>query len=88
MFSRNLSKRSFKIYISKEFGGLGTFTELQTTSFIESKGVASCKFEKHLKKAGRHIGRIVVEITIKMKIIVRKPLRIKIIKLFRRNLDN
>ena len=29
-------------------------------------------FEKHLKKAGGHIGRNVVEITIKMKTIVRK----------------
>ncbi len=38
-------------------------------------------FDKHLKKAGGHIGRIFVEITItiKMKTIVRKPLMIKII---------
>ena len=35
------------------------------------------KFDKHLKKAGGHIGRNVVEITIKMKTIVRKPLMIK-----------
>ena len=34
------------------------------------------EFDKHLKKAGRHIGQNVVEI-IKMKIIVRKPLMIK-----------
>ena len=34
-------------------------------------------FDKHLKKAGGHIGRNVVEITIKMKTIVRKPLMIK-----------
>ena len=34
-------------------------------------------FDKHLKKAGGHIGRNVVEITIKIKTIVRKPLRIK-----------
>ena len=32
------------------------------------------KFDKHLKKAVGHIGRNVVEITIKMKTIVRKPL--------------
>ena len=32
------------------------------------------EFEKHLKKAGGYIGRNVVEITIKMKAIVRKPL--------------
>ena len=33
-------------------------------------------FDEHLKKAGGHIGRNVV-LTIKMKIIVRKPLMIK-----------
>ncbi len=37
------------------------------------------EFDKHLKKAGEHIGRIVVEITIKTKTIVQKPLMIKII---------
>ena len=36
------------------------------------------EFDKLLKKAGGHIGRNVVEITIKMKTIVRKPLMIKI----------
>ena len=36
------------------------------------------EFEKHLKKAGGHIGRNVVEITIKMKSIVRKHLMIKL----------
>ena len=35
------------------------------------------EFDKHLKKAGGHIGRNVVEITIKMKTIVRKILMIK-----------
>ena len=34
------------------------------------------KFNKHLKKAGGHIGRNVVEIT-KIKTIVQKPLMIK-----------
>ena len=43
---------------------------------------------KHLKKVGGHIGRNVVEITIKMKTIVQKPLMIKIVKLRLRNLDN
>ena len=38
--------------------------------------------------AGGHIGRNVVEITIKKKAKVRKPLMIKIIKLHLRNLDN
>ena len=45
-------------------------------------------FDKHLKKSGGHIGRNVVEITIKMKKIVRKPLIIKIDKLRLRNLHN
>ena len=44
--------------------------------------------DKHLKEAGGHIGRNVVEITIKMKTIVRKPLMININKLRLRNLDN
>ena len=43
---------------------------------------------KHMKKAGGHIDRNVVEITIKMKTIVRKPFMIKIIKLRFRNLEN
>ena len=61
----------------------GTFTEHRTTSFIEFTGVACAdsEFDKYLKKAGGHIGRNVVEITIKMKTIVRKSLMIKIIKL-------
>ena len=46
------------------------------------------EFDKHLKKANGHIGRNLVEITIKMKTIVRKPLMIKINKLRFRNLDN
>ena len=44
------------------------------------------EFNKHLKKAGGHIGRNVEEIT--MKIIVRKPLMIIISKLHLRNFDN
>ena len=35
------------------------------------------EFDKHLKKAGRHIDRNVVEITIKMKTIGQKPLMMK-----------
>ena len=46
------------------------------------------EFDKHLKKAGGHINRNVVEITIKMKAIVQKPLMIKINLLRLRNLDN
>ena len=44
------------------------------------------EFDKHMKKAGGHIGRNVVEIT--MKTIVRKILMRKINKLRLRNLDN
>ena len=36
------------------------------------------EFDKHLRKTGGHIGQNFVEITIKMKTIVRKPLMIKI----------
>ena len=46
------------------------------------------EFDKHLKKAGRHISRTVVEVTIEMKTIVQKPLMIKIIKLHLRNSVN
>ena len=44
-------------------------------------------FDKNLKKAGGHIERNVVEITMKMKTIVWKPLLIKITKIRLRNLD-
>ena len=64
----------------------GSFTELRTTSFCSVKVP---KFDKHMKKSCLpHIGRNVVEITIKMKIIVWNPLMMKIIKLHLRNLDN
>ena len=46
------------------------------------------EFDKQLKKARGHIGRNIVDITIKMKTIVQKHLMIKIIKLRLRNLDN
>ena len=46
------------------------------------------EFDKHLKKAGGHIDRNGVEITITVKTIVRKPLMIKIIQLRLRNVDN
>ena len=46
------------------------------------------EFDKHLEKAGEYISQNAVEITIKIKTIVRKPLIIKIIKLCLRNLDN
>ena len=54
----------------------------QTTSVDSIKGVVRCsvkvlEFEEHLKKAGWHISRNVLEITIKMKTMVQKPLMIK-----------
>ena len=46
------------------------------------------ELDKHLKNAGGYIGQNIVEITIKMKRRVQKPLMIKINKLCLRNLDN
>ena len=45
-------------------------------------------FDKHLKKAKRHIGRNFMDITMNMKAKVQKPLMIKIIKLRLRNSGN
>ena len=69
-----------------------TYTELRTESEqaipvdsikdLVRSSVSVPEFDKHLKKAEGHIGRNVVEITIKMKTIVRKPLMIKIIRRF------
>ena len=52
------------------------------TSVVSIKDIVRCsvkvpEFDKHLIKAGRHIGRNVVEITITIKTIVRQPLMIK-----------
>ena len=69
---------------------LNTCTRLWLTESEQATPVDSIKdvvrssvkvpeFDKHLNKAGGHIGLNVVEITIKMKKIVRKPLMIKII---------
>ena len=69
-------------------------TESEQVTLVDSikdvvrSSVKVPEFDKHLKKAGGHIGRNVVEITIKMETIVRKPLMIKITKLRLRNLDN
>ena len=43
------------------------------------------EFDKHPKKAGGHVGRNLLEITIRMKTIVRKHLMIKIIKVRLKN---
>ncbi len=63
----------------------------QTTSVYSIKDVVRSsvkvpEFNKHLKKAGGHIGQNVEEITMKIK--VRKPLMIIISKLRFRNFDN
>ena len=55
---------------------------------VVRSSVKVSEFDRHLKKAGVHIGRNVVGIKIKMKTIVRKPFMIKIINLRLRNLDN
>ncbi len=47
-----------------------------------SSGLLQVFVDKHRKKAGGYIGRNVVEITIKMKTIARKPLMIKNRKIF------
>ena len=55
----------------------------------KNQQASSQKIRQQTPEEGRrHIGRNVVEITIKMKTIVQKPLMIKINKLRLRNLDN
>ena len=69
-----------------------TFTELRKLWLMVSEQVTPVdsikdvvrsslkvpEFNKHLKKAGGHTSQNIVEITIKMKTIVRKPLLLKI----------
>ena len=85
--------------MSNNIGILNTCARLWLTESEQATPVDSIKdvvrsfakvleFDKHMKKAGGHIGRNVVGIAIKMKSIVRKPLMIKIIKLRLRNLDS
>ena len=62
-------------------------TPMDSIKDVVRSSVKVPEFDKHLKKAGGHIGRNVVEITIKMKTIVRKPLMIKITKLRLRCFD-
>ena len=50
---------------------------MDTTKGVVRSSIKISEFDKHLKKAGGYVGRNVVEITIKMKMIVRKPLMIK-----------
>ena len=63
-------------------------TSVVSIKDVDRSSVKVTEFNKHLKKAGGHIGRNVVEITIKMKTIVQKTLMIKINKLRLRNLNN
>ena len=73
---------------SNNIGLLNTCTRLWLTESEQASPVDSIKdvirssgkvpeFDKRLKKVGGHIGRNVVEIAIKTKTIVRKPLMIK-----------
>ena len=85
---------SYSDFNKKKCIGVGslwlTETE-QATPVVSIKDVVRSsvkvpEFDKHLNKVGGYIGRNVMEITIKMKTIVRKPLMIN--KLRFRNLDN
>ena len=84
-----ISTKAVPIF-TKNFSWLTESEEATTVDSIKDVVRSSVKvpeFDKELKKAGGHIFRNVVEITIKMKTIVRKPLTIKINKLRLRNLD-
>ena len=52
-------------------------TPVDSIKDVVRSSVKVPEFDKHLKKAGGHIGRNVVEITIKMKTIVRLTLNDK-----------
>ena len=63
-------------------------TPVNSIKSVVQSSMKVSEFDKHQKKAGEHIGRNIVEITIKMKTIVQKPFMIKITGLHLRNLDN
>ena len=75
--------------------GIRTGDPVDSIKDVVQSSVKVPEFDKHLKKAGGHISRNVMEIIIKMKTIVWKPLMIKIkeilnekiIELRLRNLD-
>ena len=52
-------------------------TPVDSIKDVVRSSVKVPEFDKHQKKAGEHISRNIVEITIKTKTIVRKPLMIK-----------
>ena len=58
--------------------GIRTGDPMVSIKDVVRSSVKVPEFDKHLKKAGGHIDRNVMEITIKMKTIVRKTLMIKI----------
>ena len=49
---------------------------IRTSNSVYSIKFEVSDFDKHLKKAGGHISRNIVEITKKMKTLVKKPLMI------------
>ena len=55
----------------------GQATSVDSIKDVVRSSMKVPEFDKHLKKAGGHIGRNAVEIMIKMKTIVQKPLMIK-----------
>ena len=54
--------------------GIRTGDPVDSIKDVIRSSVKVPKFNKHMKKARGHIGQNVVEITIKMKAVVRKPL--------------
>ena len=56
---------------------LCSYSDFFSIKDVVRSSVKVLEFDKHLKKAVGHIGRNVMEITIKMKTIVRKPLMIE-----------
>ena len=58
--------------------GIRTGNPMVSIKDVVQSSMKVPEFDKHLKKAGGHIGRNVEEITIKMKTIVRKTIMIKI----------
>ena len=86
--SDNVVQVQSSLQASNNTGIFNTCTRLwpaeseQATLVVSIKDVVRSsmkvpEFDKHLKKAGGHIGRNVVKITIKIKTIVRKTLMIK-----------
>ncbi len=56
-------------------------TPVDSIKDVVRSSVKLSEFDKHPKKAGGHVSQNLVEITIKMKTIVRKPLMIKFLDL-------